>query len=213
MKGVRFGNYHSWNDFSLILSSKTIGTPSPKTETIDIPGGDGVLDLTEFFGEVKYENRPLSFEFSTNVPQDAFMELFSKVQNALHGQKMQIILDEDSEWYYTGRIEVSEWKAEKSIGKLTIDCDCEPFKNRIGDTVVYQMVEGTETTVILANGGKPVVPIIDITGNIELTYGVNYWALSEGRYELPAVRLLYGDNSVIMNGTGTATFSYKERGL
>ena len=121
MKGVRFGNYHSYDDFNLILTQKTIGTPSPKTETIDIPGGDGVLDLTEFFGEVKYNNRQLSFEFSTIVPKEEFMESFSMVQNAIHGQKMQIVLDDDSEWFYFGRITASEWKADKTIGKLTID--------------------------------------------------------------------------------------------
>lgn len=213
MKGVRFGNYHSWNDFSLILSQKIIGTPSPKTETVDIPGGDGVLDLTDFFGEVKYNNRNLSFEFSTIVPQNEFMDLFTRVQNALHGQKMQIILDDDAEWQYIGRITVSEWKAEKNIGKLTIDCDCEPFKARLGDTVIYQEVNGTEETVILPNGIKPVVPIIDITGNINLTFGTNFWALTEGRYELPAVRLVNGDNTVLLSGTGTATFTYRERGL
>lgn len=213
MKGVKFGNYHSYDDFKLILSQKKIGTPSPKTETIDIPGGDGVLDLTDFFGEVKYNNRDLSFEFSTMVPQSEFMDLFSRVQNALHGQKMQIILDEDAEWFYTGRITVSEWKAEKSIGKLTIDCDCEPFKSRLGDTVIFQMVNESEETVILSNGTKPVVPIIDITGNINLTFGTNFWALTEGRYELPAVRLLNGDNTIIVSGTGTATFTYRERRL
>lgn len=213
MKGVRFGNYHSWNDFSLSLSQKIIGTPSPKTETVDIPGGDGVLDLTDFFGEVKYNNRNLSFEFSTIVPQSEFMDLFTRVQNALHGQKMQIILDDDAEWQYIGRITVSEWKAEKNIGKLTIDCDCEPFKARLGDTVIYQEVNGTEETVILPNGIKTVVPIIDITGNINLTFGTNFWALAEGRYELPAVRLVNGDNTVLVSGTGTATFTYRERGL
>lgn len=213
MKGVRFGNYHSWNDFSLILSQKIIGTPSPKTETVDIPGGDGVLDLTDFFGEVKYNNRNLSFEFSTIVPQSEFMDLFTRVQNALHGQKMLIILDDDAEWQYIGRITVSEWKAEKAVGKLTIDCDCEPFKAKLADTVIYQEVNGTEATVILPNGIKPVVPIIDITGNINLTFGTNYWALAEGRYELPAVRLVNGDNTVLLSGTGTATFTYRERGL
>lgn len=213
MKGIKFGNYHSYDDFSLILSQKTIGTPSPKVETIDIPGGDGVLDLTDFFGEVKYNNRNLSFDFSTMVPHEQFMELFSKVQNALHGQKMQIILDDDAEWYYTGRISVSEWKAERNIGKLTIDCDCEPFKTRHGDTVIFQAVEGTEAAVILPNGIKPVVPIIDITGNINLTFGTNFWALSEGRYELPAVKLVNGENSILVEGTGTATFTYRERGL
>jgi phage-related protein len=213
MKGIKFGNYHSYDDFNLILSSKAIGSPSPKTETIDIPGGDGVLDLTDFFGEVKYNNRELSFEFSTIVPQSEFMALFSKVQNALHGQKMQIVLDEDSEWYYTGRISVSEWKAEKSVGKITIDCDCEPYKTRLGDTEIFQMVSGTEEKVILPNGRKTVVPIIDITGNINLTYGENFWALTEGRYELPAVILQNGDNEIIVGGTGTATFTYRERGL
>lgn len=213
MKGIKFGNYHSYDDFSLILSQKTIGTPSPKVETIDIPGGDGVLDLTDFFGEVKYNNRNLSFDFSTMVPPEQFMDLFSRVQNALHGQKMQIILDDDSEWYYTGRITVSEWKAERNIGKLTIDCDCEPFKTRHGDTVIFQAVEGTEATVILPNGIKPVVPIIDITGNINLTFGTNFWALSEGRYELPAVKLVNGENTILVEGTGTATFTYRERGL
>lgn len=131
MNGITFGGYHSYRDFSLILAQKTIGTPSPKTETIDIPGGDGVLDFTEFFGEVKYNNRQLSFEFSTLVRQEQFMTLFSTVQNALHGQKMKIVLDDDSDWYYIGRITVNEWKADKNIGKLSIDCDCEPYKYRL----------------------------------------------------------------------------------
>lgn len=136
MKGIMFGSYHSWRDFQLILGSKTIGTPSPKTETIDIPGGDGVLDLTEFFGETKYKNRTLSFEFSSMVTPSEFMSLFSMVQNALHGKKMTITMDDDPDWYYTGRISVSEWKADRNIGKLTIDCDCEPYKNKLTSRAV-----------------------------------------------------------------------------
>lgn len=142
MKGITFGNYHSYRDFGLILSSKIIGAPTPKTELIDIPGGDGVLDLTEFFGEVKYNNRTLTFEFSTMVPQSQFMALFSKVQNALHGQKMNISLDEDPEWYYIGRLSIPEWKVQKRIGKLTIVCDCEPFKYKRLKTVVSATLDG-----------------------------------------------------------------------
>lgn len=212
MKGVRFGDFHSWNDFSLILAQKTIGTPSPKTETIDIPGGDGVLDLTDFFGEVRYNNRPLSFDFSTIVPQSEFMDLFSKVQNALHGQKMRIVLDDDSEWYYTGRITVSEWKTDKNVGKLTIDCDCEPYKNKLENTVMTVDVNG-EKTVVLTNSKKIVVPTITITGEVKLTFGTNFYTLSAGVYDLPAVQLVNGENAILLDGTGTATFSYLERGL
>ena len=212
MKGIRFGNYHSYDDFSLILSQKTIGAPSPKVEAIEIPGGDGVLDLTDFFGEVKYNNRNLSFDFSTIIPQADFLDLFSQIQNAIHGQKMQIVLDDDPGWYYIGRVTVPEWKTEKSIGKITIDCDCEPYKVKIAETVISAAVSG-ETTVILPNSKKTVVPTIDITGEVNLTYGINFYALSEGRYDLPAVKLATGNNEILLSGAGTATFTYRERGL
>ncbi len=212
MKGVSFGDFHSYRDFSLILSQKIIGTPSPKTETIDIPGGDGVLDLTEFFGETKYNNRNLSFEFSSIVPQSDFMNQFSHIQDALHGQKMQIVLDDAPEWYYIGRISVSEWKAEKAVGKLTIDCDCEPYRAKLSETVVTKTVNGPQT-VILTNGGKTVVPTIDITGEVQLTFGTNFYTLAAGRYDLPGVQLVNGENTILLDGAGTATFTYKERGL
>ncbi len=212
MKGIKFGNYHSYNDFSLILSQKIIGAPSPKTETIDIPGGDGVLDLTEFFGETKYNNRSLSFEFSTIVPRADFMNLFSKVQDALHGQKMRIILDDAPEWYYTGRISVSEWKAEKAVGKLTIECDCEPYKTKLSETIVTVAVNGP-VSVVLTNSKRIVVPTIDITGEVQLTFGENFYTLSAGRYDLPAVQLVNGENTILLDGAGTATFTYLERGL
>ena len=212
MKGIRFGEYHTYDDFSLILNTKEIGAPSPKTETIDIPGGDGVLDLTAFFGEVKYNNRTLSFEFSSIIPQADFLALFSEIQNALHGQKMNIVLDDDPDWYYIGRIDVSEWRAEKSVGKLTIECDCEPYKVKVAETVVSATVDG-ETSVILQNSKKTVIPTIDITGEINLTYGANYYALTDGRYDLPGVQLQNGSNTVLLNGTGAVTFTYRERGL
>jgi phage-related protein len=148
MKGITFGNYHSFRDFRLILSpNNAIGTPTPKYELIDIPGGDGMLDFTEAFGEVKYGNRPMSFEFSTMVPQTEFLSLFATVQSALHGQKMKIILDDDPDFYYMGRITVSEWKASRLIGKLTIDCDCEPFKYKAQKTVVSATLDGTSNNL------------------------------------------------------------------
>ena len=209
MKGIRFGGYHSYNDFDLILSNKTIGTPSPKTETVDLPGGDGVLDFTEFFGEVKYNNRTLSFDFSTKVRQSQFMDLFSRVQNALHGQRMQITLDADPESYYVGRLKVSDWKAEKSIGKLTIDCDCEPYKYKLANTVVTQAVSGTQT-ITLTNGRKRAVPTITTTGAMTVAFGGGSWTNSAGTYVIPELELTHGENLVTVTGAGTITFSWQE---
>ena len=215
MKGIKFGSYHSYNDFQLILASKTIGSPSPKTETIDIPGGDGVLDLTDFFGETKYGNRNLSFEFSSlTIPSD-FMPLFSRVQNALHGKKMHIILDEDPEWYYVGRISVSEWKAEKNIGKLVVDCDCDPYKYQISPTAINKSISGT-STITLANSRKRVVPEVKVTSGsgLSVTFGSGYyWNLASGSYLLPELELVEGNNLVTVSGTGSITFTYTQATL
>ena len=212
MKGITFGNYHSHDAFQLILSAKTIGTPSPKTETIDIPGGDGVLDLTEFFGETKYSNRKLSFEFSTVVIPSDFMSLFSMVQDALHGRKLPIILDDDPGWKYTGRISVSEWKADRNIGRLTIDCDCDPYKYQISPTVVTKSISGSQT-INLTNSRKRVVPEVKVTSasGLTVTFGSgSVWTLASGSYLLPELELTEGDNPVTVSGTGTITFTYTQ---
>lgn len=209
MKGVSFGEFHSYRDFSLILSQKTIGTPSPKTETIDIPGGDGVLDLTEFFGETKYNNRNLSFEFSSIVPQADFMNQFSHIQDAIHGQKMQIVLDDAPEWYYIGRISVSEWKAEKAVGKLTIDCDCEPYKYKLAETVVSVLVNGTNS-VVLPNGRKRVVPEITTDAEMKITFGAYSGTFDAGTFTIPELVLAAGKNTVKVTGTGNISFRYRE---
>ena len=212
MKGITFGNYHSYNAFQLILASKTIGTPSPKTDTIDIPGGDGVLDLTEFFGDTKYDNRKLSFEFSSVVIPEDFMSLFSMVQDALHGRKLPIILDDDPGWQYTGRISVSEWKADRNIGRLVVDCDCDPYKYQISPTVVTKSISGT-STIILENSRKRVVPEVKVTSGsgLTVTFGSgSVWTLASGSYLLPELELVEGDNTVTVSGTGTITFTYTQ---
>lgn len=86
MKGIRFGGLHTYDDLHLILSKKEIGSPAVKTKKIDVEGADGELDLTEFFGEPKYENVRHKFEFSTIIPQAMFITQFSDIKNALHGK-------------------------------------------------------------------------------------------------------------------------------
>lgn len=209
MKGITFGSLHSFNNLHLILSQKTIGTPEPKREVVDIPGGDGVLDLTEFFGAVKYHNRQLSFEFSTMVPQSQFMDLFSQVQNALHGKKMRIILDDDPEWFYMGRITVSEWKAEKNIGKLTVDCDCEPFKQSIYTTTVTKVVS-SNATIVLANDKMPTVPTITTTKEFLISFGGYNDLYPAGTFTIPELELWEGNNQVYVEGNGSISFTYRK---
>lgn len=210
MKGIKFGNLHSWDDFSLILGSKEMEPPSVKTEIVEIPGADGVLDLTEYFGEPKYGNRKLKFNFSTNVPQSQFLELFTNVQSKLHGQKMNIVLDDDSEFYYVGRIFVSAFENEKSVGKLSIECDCEPFKYKKELTSISQMLNGS-TQFNFRNLRKSVIPTITVTGETTIVFDNSTFVLSAGTYSDERIMFTGGDNLLTATGTNvTLTVEYRE---
>lgn len=209
MKGVTFGGLHSYNDLQLILAAQHIGAPEVKKNLIDLPGGHGKIDQTEAFGEVKYDMRELSFDFSTIVPESEFMTLFSQVQNALHGKKVQIILDDDPAWYYTGRVEVSEWKASRRVGTLTIDCECDPFKQSLQTTTVSQRVT-SNATITLANDKMPAVPTITTTAAFLISYGGYNDEYPAGTFTIPELELLEGNNQIYVEGTGNITFTYRK---
>ena len=209
MVGVTFDNYHSYDDFSLILNSKEIEAPSPKTETVDIPGGDGVIDLTEAFGEVKFKNRKITLNFSTIVPQSQFLELFSKIQNKIHGRKMKIILDSDPEFWYYGRITVDKWKADKNIGKITIECDCEPYKYKLYETIRTEIITGS-ITLAFANLRKTVSPKITLSNSAEILFNGVTYDLSVGTYCSPDIVFTMGNNLMTKTGNTAITVEYQE---
>lgn len=213
MKGVTFDNFHTYIDFGLLLSSKTIGSPSPKTETIDVPGADGALDLTEYFGRINYKNRTLSFEFKTIEPMSEFLNIFSNIQNTVHGKKMKIILDDDPYFYYVGRVNVNEWKSDGRIGTIVIECDCEPYKYRLNKTVITDSIV-TSAAIVYDNLRKPVVPTIRTTDAISITFGTVTTALdSAGEYTIPEILFEEGKNTINYEGTATVTLEYQEGGL
>ena len=209
MNGVKFGDYHSYNDLSLILTSKTIGTPTPKTETIDIPGGDGVLDLTDFFGSVKYNNRKLEFVFSRQyeTPRN-FLRSYSLVMDLLHGKKMQVILDDESDVFYYGRVTVEKWMSKKGIGTIEIEVDAEPFKQEISLSS-YQRNVTSNATLSVQNTKMPVVPTIKTNAEFLISFGGFNEVYPAGTFTIPELEFTEGTNQVYVEGTGSITFTYR----
>lgn len=213
MKGILFGDLHSDRDLHLILSEKEIGAPEVKKNTLDIPGGDGELDFTEFFGEPKYGNVTHKFTFTT-IQKDLLTQ-YSTVKNALHGKKVRIVLDDDPAFFYSGRCEVSAFKNEKGIGTIVITCDCEPYKYALAKTVVYQKVDGV-VDVLLLNSRKRAVPEvwIESEGSLNIVFNTsNIWDLASGTYTLPELELVEGENIVTVTGTGAIAFTWQEAAL
>lgn len=224
MEGIKFNNLHTYLDYGLVLKSKEISTPLPKSQIVEIPGADGQIDLTEYLGEVKYSNRTLGFEFEIVKRQKDFIPLFSSLQNDIHGQRVKVILDIDRDFYYTGRATVDPWKSDKKIGKVYIEVDCEPYKYKINETVSSIVVSSKgKETINLKNLKKPVTPKIEVSGVTKIKY--NYDAtinafeaeqtVSEGVWTIDNLLLTKGDNYIGVEAAAgtTVTFTYQEGGL
>lgn len=212
MKGITFGNYHSYKDLKLLLTSKEIGTPAVKKNKIDIPGGDGSIDLTDFFGEPKYEDVQHKFEFTTIEPQSDFLSQYSQVKNAIHGRKVRIILDDDPTFFYWGRCRVSNFTSSKGIGTISVECDCEPYKYKLNKTVVTRTVSGT-ADITLTNSRKRAVPEITTTAAMTFVFGDGSWAKAAGTFTIPELELAEGNNRVTVTGTGSVSFAWNEGDL
>lgn len=211
MNGVTFGGWHSYDHLDMILSSKTIGSPSAKTSFIDIPGSDGKLDFTEYFGEPKYNNRTLTFEFHL-IGADQ-IDRYADIQNKLHGQKMQIILDEDTGFYYDGRLAVGDYSYDRGIGTIKVTADCEPWKYKRQMTTVSETITSSGT-VTLSNLRKAVIPRVTTDAAVTLAWTGASVSLSAGTdMVIPELVLPAGETELTVTGTASITFTYREASL
>lgn len=209
MKGITFGNLHSYRDLKLVLEKKEIAAPNVKTTKLEIDGVDGFIDYTDFFGDVKYGEAKHVFQFTVLVPRNDFLSHYSIVKNALHGKKLSIILDDDPGFYYVGRCYVSNFTNEKGIGSISVECECEPYKYKLNKTVVTQALSGTKV-ISLTNGRKRAVPTINTTATMTITFGGGTWTPSAGTFIIPELELVEGINTVTVTGTGNITFTWQE---
>ena len=98
--------------------------PAQKVKTLDIPGGDGVIDLSQALtGYPVYQNRTGSIEFIVMNDFKPWHMAYSDIMDYLHGQTMRAILEDDPEYFYEGRFTVNAWKSEKDWSRLVIDYD------------------------------------------------------------------------------------------
>ena len=212
MKGILFGELHSYRDLKLILIEKEIGAPLVKTKLIEIEGADGSIDLTDFFGEPKYGDVTHKFTFNTIVPWNDFLSQYSTVKNALHGKKLRIILDDDPSYYYVGRCYVSSFTNEKNIGTISVECVCEPYKYKAERTVITMAVNGT-VDVVLTNSRKRAVPTITTNAPMTFIFGEHSVSNTIGTFVIPELELTEGDNIITLSGNGTVSFVWQEGAL
>ncbi|MBR3927747.1 MAG: hypothetical protein IKJ65_01945 [Clostridia bacterium] len=129
MNGITYGNYHTYTAFGLFLKHWEITPPAPRRHKVTIPGRHGALDTSKTLtGEVLYDNRTLTAIFEMMGAREEWAGRYSEILQAIHGKELQIILDDDPDFYYTGFVEVGDFPPDNATAIITITADVYPFK-------------------------------------------------------------------------------------
>lgn len=134
MNTITFTNKNSYYDFGLVLAKRRIGEATARTNYVDVPARDGLLDYTEAFGEVKYKNRTHSFVLQYIGADAEWLQNLSAFTNYVNGQRHKIFIEEN--YYWLGRCYVKDAESNNGIREIEVEADCEPYKYRLEETAV-----------------------------------------------------------------------------
>lgn len=214
-KGIYFGEIHSYYDLGLVLSAVDIPPATPKTNYIDIPGGNGSIDLTECHGDVKYNDRECKFTFTVakSINESEWEELKTKVNNALNGKVFKITLDKDPDYYYQGRCKINDYAVNKRLRKIVVEARVAPWKYKQSQTIITAQLTSGGQTIYLPNGKKPVCPLIVCDVPVTMNFNGVVFRFEVGSYKTPSFQLKEGTNAVSVYGVGSIQFIYQEGDL
>ncbi len=230
---INIGDKNTWDDWKLIpLERPCVAPPGVKVEYIDIPGADGSLDYSEALTGIKKTNRSGSWRFlvmnnnlEAGLAQKEWYDLYSTILNYIQGKKFQVILDDDPNFYYEGRLQVSEWSSSEDMySTITFDYNFGPYKYPIdttagydwlwdelfGNTIYYGSfdVDGEKWRNILNDSPESVSVNVTVTSDMLVEYDGETFNLLGGEQQDLGFQLKPGDNFMKFVGNGRVTVDY-----
>ena len=210
----------TYTEYGLLLASKSISLPEVRTNMIDVPGRDGLLDASEALaGEVTYKNRTITLKLTGVDPVSGkkWPTTISDFCNEVHGKRLKVTFPEDTAHYYSGRCSVGEVELVKMMQTIPATVNCDPWKYKNAKTTVSRSDLSTAYKQLsLPNERRPVIPTITVAQDTTLLWGSSTINISAGDHILPAIRLAAGSNTLkakVASGTGSITVTYQEASL
>lgn len=211
---VKFGSHDMLRDYGVIMTSFDIGMPSQKRSSIEVPGMDGVIDLTYALSNQKiYENRPVSMTFEILYRNGADpWDIHERIANDIHGNEMDIFLSFYPGWHLEGNVSVDGMGMNDGTATFKVTCDCNPYFIKNSLTRATYAVSGA-MDVYIRNATRWTIPSTEVAGNVSVKTDDAAVSLSTGKGRNAAIVLKSGMNRITLGGSGTITFEYQEERL
>ena len=223
---------NTWDEWHLVPTSRPIvNPPKVRTQYIDLPGGNGFIDLTELLtGGPTYGSRTGSWAFIAHPDYHRTEPWNVKYQDILayvHGKAHQIILEDDPAYYYEGRLSVNQWQSGQNWSQVQIDYELQPFKKEVISSIEpwlwdpfnfetgiirdYRNLAVNGTLVLEVPGSsRPYAPTFQVTAAMTVTTsGGTEYELLAGENTFGSLMIGPAGETLTFSGSGTVSVVYQ----
>lgn len=154
MQGITFGDKHTFDDWGLCLvEAPFVESAEPNTNLLEIDGANGYINLTEVMtGEPTYKSRKHTWKFKTDADRSDWTEIMRDIASCVHGQYLEIRLDEQQGGYYEGICSVEAPTVKDRVLYLNISATLQPFWYENDYTIFKEAWGATEERAISLKG-------------------------------------------------------------
>lgn len=227
--------YHSYRDWHLyVANNDCIGEPKQYTNYIEIPGRDGMIDLSEALSTKPiFTSREIKIYLAGFRDTTNWDAVISGFRNHVMGRVCRITFDTDSQYYWRGRIAVTDFKGVKEFGKFLVSMpDADPYKYSVvssadpwlwnpfnfeTDMITYapeQQITGSGTIEVPAGNMLtcPTFVAAEIeSAEFKMMHNGREYILTQGSNVFPSI-MVGGDEDEQFDFTGTAKVQIIYRG-
>lgn len=210
--GIR---YNSKKDFGLAIENTDYLGEAVQDESnlIYVPGRSGPLDFTEsIFGEQYYQYREIGIKFGGVRKSELWDAEISRIRNLFDGRIVKLWFQTDPEWYWKGRVKISNFKHVRNLGTFEFHIPrADPYKYRDRKLQVKSTAAGIK--VVCDNARKPVLPTFTTTASITVKLGTASVTMMAGTHTDNSLKFAQGRNELTIIGASTVTVEYTEGSL
>lgn len=225
--------YHTLKDWGLAIGNNNyIGTPELEENYIQVPGMDGVLDMTEAVtGRPIFKSREIKVNFGGLRERQSWDSVISDMRNKIHGQKIKLTFDNDPDYYWIGRAEIVDFDRSRDLGTFTLSLpNADPYKYDINSSAddwewdpfnfetgliryIGNVTVDGSITVNIPPGKMltaPVFNVIKIETQLTVTLDEKTYDLKKGRNRFPALQVCgEEEKDLIFEGNGEVVIDYR----
>lgn len=224
--------FNTLEDWGLAVGNTDyIGEPIMEQVLIDVPYRSGVIDLSEAItGYPVFKTRALSFYMGGIRERLSWDTIISDLRNKIEGKMCKITLDNDPNFYWQGRVFISDYSRIRKLGTFNISVpnadaykyeqktsnepwEWDPFSfvNGVIRSIGEITVSGEES-VLIPYGYMIVSPefIVADSANLEVTDGTHTHELVNGRNRFPDIKVNgKTETTLTFTGNGKVTIVYR----